>query len=88
MEGNSVVYLILLAWNVLVFLIYGLDKFLAQNHMWRISEKFLLTSAFLMGGVGALLGMYTFRHKTKHNNFVLLVPVAAILTVILAFFVK
>ena len=60
---------ILIAWNILVFLVYGLDKMLAQMDRYRISEKTLLTITFLLGGIGALFGMEVFRHKTKKPKF-------------------
>lgn len=72
-------YLIVLAlWNITVFIMYGADKYKAIKGQWRISEKMLLISAFLFGAVGANLGMYIFRHKTKHLKFRLLLPVALI----------
>ncbi len=69
----------LLIWNVIVFLFYAVDKFLAKNDMWRISEKFLLTVTFLMGSAGAVLGMVICRHKTRKQKFVTLVPLAVVL---------
>lgn len=50
------------------------DKVKAKKNRWRISERTLMLSAALGGSVGALLGMYTFRHKTKHIKFTLGVP--------------
>lgn len=41
-----------------------------------------MLSAALGGSVGALAGMYTFRHKTKHPKFTIGVP--AILAVEIA----
>ena len=70
-------------WNIIVFVMYGIDKLKAVKNWWRISEKVLLISAFLFGGVGAFFGMRVWRHKTKHTLFNVLVPLAAILTVIL-----
>ena len=67
-------------WNFVVFLIYGADKIKAKLNKHRISEKTLLSAALLMGGVGALLGMKTFRHKTKHLKFVVVVTASAVLT--------
>ena len=55
--------------NVFVFLMYGLDKLKAKRNKWRIPERTLLLFTWLMGGVGALAGMQTFRHKTKHLSF-------------------
>lgn len=70
-------YLTLLAlWNAAVFMLYGIDKWCAKNDKWRISEKTLIGAAFLMGAVGAILGMKTFRHKTKKKMFSALVALA------------
>jgi hypothetical protein len=40
-----------------------------------------LRVAFLMGGVGAFLGMLAFRHKTKHTKFKVLLPLFAVLNI-------
>ena len=71
----------LIIWNVIVFLTYGIDKLKAIKNGWRISEKALLMMAFCMGGVGAYLGMQTFRHKTKKLKFNILVPLAVIFNI-------
>ena len=42
-----------------------------------------MAATWLMGGVGAYLGMRKFRHKTKHAVFRYSVPTAAILQLIL-----
>ena len=60
---------LLVIWNAVVFTLYGIDKWCAINDKWRISEKNLIGSAFFMGSVGAILGMKTFRHKTKKKMF-------------------
>ena len=56
-----------LAMNIFTFSLYGADKRKARRGAWRISEKTLLTCTWLFGGVGALIGMRVFRHKTKHR---------------------
>lgn len=81
--GGGPYIAVLLLWNVVVMAIYGLDKRRAQTKKWRIPEKTLLLCAFLGGGIGALLGMLTFRHKTKHLKFTILLPIACLLTIIL-----
>jgi uncharacterized membrane protein YsdA (DUF1294 family) len=53
---------------------YGVDKIKAKRDRQRISEKTLILSAALMGGLGALLGMLAFRHKTNHTKFKIGVP--------------
>ena len=62
----------LLALNVGVWLMYGIDKWKAKSGRWRIPEKVLLLAAFAGGSVGALAGMMMFRHKTKKAKFVTL----------------
>ena len=47
----------------------------------RIPEKTLFLIAAAGGSVGVLLGMYTFRHKTRHLSFVIGVPVILALQV-------
>jgi uncharacterized membrane protein YsdA (DUF1294 family) len=74
----------LLAWNFIVFLLYGTDKSKAKRGKRRISEKTLLMTAFLMGGIGALVGMILFRHKTTNRKFKILLPVFAILNIAVA----
>ena len=69
--------------NILGFLLMGVDKRRAKNGDWRISERSLLGVALLGGGVGSLIGMYTFHHKTKHIKFRVLEPLAALLTLAL-----
>ena len=67
------------AWNLLVFLIYGLDKLKAKAERWRISEKTLLLLALFFGGTGALIGMGVFHHKTQHRKFTIGVPLLTLL---------
>jgi len=68
----------LILWNIITFALYGIDKQKAKNAKRRISETHLLACAFLMGGVGALLGMVVFRHKTRRLKFRLLIPTSII----------
>ncbi|MBR2640267.1 MAG: DUF1294 domain-containing protein [Oscillospiraceae bacterium] len=61
--------------NIVAFAMYGADKYFAKKDMWRISEKALIGVAAIGGAFGAFFGMETFRHKTKHTKFNILVPV-------------
>ena len=73
----------LIAWNLIIFLLYGLDKRKAKNRKRRISEKALLMVAFFMGGVGAMSGMLFYRHKTQHRKFKILLPLFVLSNVII-----
>ena len=65
-------YLLLI--NAAAFLLMLVDKFKAKRNLWRIPERVLMLSAALGGSVGALLGMYTVRHKTRHKKFTIGIP--------------
>ena len=78
------ILLLLVAVNLVSFTLYGLDKLKAKKGLWRIRESTLLLIALLGGSVGALLGMEVFRHKTKHWQFKVLVPVFLVLHIALA----
>lgn len=69
--------------NVISFSMYGIDKYRAFNNLWRIRESVLLAVTWLMGGVGAWLGMRVFRHKTKHRLFRLNASVASVIQLVL-----
>lgn len=60
--------------NILTFFIYALDKRKAIKNKRRISERSLFIMAILGGSLGAVLAMYTVRHKTKKWYFRYLIP--------------
>jgi len=59
----------LLVVNLWAFVLMGVDKRRAKKDKWRIREKTLFLPVLLGGGVGGILGMKVFRHKTKHWYF-------------------
>lgn len=66
------IYLILV--NAVAFFLMLADKQKAKKKQWRIPEATLIGSAVIGGSIGALAGMYTFRHKTKHLKFTVGIP--------------
>ena len=70
--------------NLAGFILMGVDKKKAIRNAWRIPEARLFLCALLGASPGCILGMYTFRHKTKHWYFVwgmpaiLMVQIAAV----------
>lgn len=69
---NIVIYLILI--NLITFLAMYIDKRKAKKGKRRIPEKTLFILVGLGGGMGGILGMYLFRHKTKKTRFVIGFP--------------
>ena len=55
--------------NIVGLLSMYLDKYFAKNNMYRNSEKNLFFIAIIGGSIGSIIGMYQFRHKTKHRQF-------------------
>ena len=75
-------YIITIAvWNIIVFCIYGYDNLCAIKGYQRISEFTLLFLAFAFGGLGALLGMVLWHHKTQKWKFKIIVPIALLWSV-------
>ena len=66
------IYLVII--NALAFILMLVDKVKAQKKKWRIKEATLIGSAALGGSFGALVGMYLFRHKTRHPKFTIGIP--------------
>ena len=62
--------LVCLGMSLALFLMMGADKRLAKIGARRAPERRLFLLALLLGAPGGLLGMYAFRHKTKHWYFV------------------
>ena len=80
--GLLAVYLA--AINLATFIVYGADKRRARKGKWRVPEKTLFLLPLLGGSIGALLGMRTFRHKTKHWYFVWGIPAILLAQIALA----
>lgn len=67
--------------NIAGFAAMGIDKSRARRKVWRIPESTLFFIALIGGSIGSLLGMYGFRHKTRHWYFVWGMPAILILQV-------
>ena len=78
-------YLLLI--NAAAFTLMLVDKRRANKNHWRIRESNLILSAVLGGSVGALAGMYAFRHKTKHVKFTAGIPAILIAQVLLVMYI-
>ena len=84
LEMPVLLYLIIV--NAAAFLLMLADKQKAKRGLWRIPESTLMGVAIIGGSVGALAGMYTFRHKTRHLKFVLGVPLIFAIQILLTIF--
>ena len=71
--------------NVITFLAFAIDKINAVKGKRRIRIVTLLGLSFIGGSLGALLGMYTLRHKTKVNYFTVGIPLIIVVQVAVVF---
>ena len=76
----------LLAASVLDFSLMGADKRRAKAHRRRVPEKVFFWVAVLGGSPGAILGMWIFRHKTRHWYFRAGFPLLFLFQALLLFF--
>lgn len=77
--------LYLLVINVITFIVFGIDKYKAVKHRYRIRVRTLLGLVCIGGSLGGLLAMYLFRHKTNKKQFTIGVPFIMIMQAVLIF---
>lgn len=68
--------------NVVSFSLMGYDKLQALLKKQRVPERVLLC-CIVLGGIGGLLSMFTFRHKIRKWYFVLASLVGTALSMLL-----
>lgn len=74
--------------NLWGFVLMGVDKRRAKKKgARRIRERTLFLSALLGGGLGAFLGMWAFRHKTKRWYFVVGIPLILLAEIAAGFWI-
>ncbi|MCT2535056.1 DUF1294 domain-containing protein [Aquibacillus koreensis] len=83
----EVLWIYLIIVNLLAYILMGIDKKRARNNQWRISEKTLWLVAFVGGSFGALIGMISYRHKTKHFSFKYGLRLLALIHILLVYYV-
>ena len=65
--------------NILGFALMGIDKRRARKMAFRIPEATLFAIAIIGGSLGSIIGMFLFKHKTKHWYFKFGLPLILIL---------
>ena len=81
-----IIYIVLI--NIAGFASMGIDKWKAKHRQWRIPEATLFALAIFGGSLGSVIGMYSFRHKTKHWYFVYGLPaILALQLIVVAYLI-
>ena len=72
-------YLVII--NIVTFVTFAIDKIAAIKRKTRIKVAILLGLSFVGGSIGALIGMYLLRHKTKKYYFTIGVTLMLIMQI-------
>jgi uncharacterized membrane protein YsdA (DUF1294 family) len=80
-----IIYLILI--NLAGFIFMGIDKWKAKKHSFRIPESTFFVLSLAFGTLGTILGMFVFRHKTRHWYFLYGLPFILIIQLILIYLI-
>jgi uncharacterized membrane protein YsdA (DUF1294 family) len=67
-----------------IFVMYS-DKKKSKRGKWRTPENNIFAIAIAYGALGIFMGMGLFRHKTKHNKFVIGIPLILIVEIFIFF---
>lgn len=80
-------FILILIMNIIGYAVMYIDKKKAQKGTYRISEKYIFILALFFGAIGIYLGMYKFRHKTKHTLFTVGIPICIIINGITIYYI-
>ena len=87
--AQKILFGYILVMSIVAFCVCCADKFAAQRQKSRVPEKVLFLLSALGGSVGMYLGMFTFRHKTKHWYFVVGIPaIILVQTALILYFIR
>ena len=79
-----IVYMVII--NFAAFAAFAIDKINAIEGRSRIRIITLLAIAFAGGSIGAILGMYILRHKTRVDYFTVGIPLIMIMQAVVIFY--
>lgn len=82
---QQLLFIYFLLINVITFFYFGIDKLKSQLDNRRVRERTLWLLAAIGGSIGALLGMYFFRHKTKKMSFQAGVAMIIVIQILLTY---
>lgn len=89
LEENLLLKFYLLVINIITLVAFGIDKIRAverKRKVRRIRILTLLGLSFAGGSIGALIGMYAFRHKTSKDYFTVGIPLILTMQIVVLFY--
>ena len=76
-----IIYVLLV--NIIGFALMGIDKSRAKKRKMRVPEATLFVVALIGGSIGSIIGMFTFRHKTRKWYFSYGMPIILVIQIAL-----
>ena len=73
--------------NIIGFVMMYSDKQKAKKDQYRTREKSFFIVSLLLGGIGTYIGMYKFRHKTRHKLFTIGIPVMIVINIVSIYYI-
>ncbi|RKM62953.1 MULTISPECIES: DUF1294 domain-containing protein [unclassified Butyrivibrio] len=83
MNSLTLLIIYIAAVNIIGFALMGIDKRKARKGAFRIPEATLFAFALIGGSLGSTIGMFAFKHKTKHWYFKFGMPLIIVIQVAL-----
>ena len=82
---NSLFYIVIyfVVINIFGFALMGIDKRRARKSAFRIPEATLFSVAIIGGALGSTIGMFFFKHKTKHWYFKFGLPLIFLIQIVI-----
>lgn len=73
--------------NLFGFIMVAVDKRRAIKNKWRVPEKNFFIISFFGGFPGVYLGLFVFKHKTRHIKFMVGLPLIFVVQLIIIFLI-
>lgn len=85
---QKIIIIILLILNIFGFILVSLDKYKAKNKLWRIPERSFFILSILGGSIGVYIGLFVFKHKTRHWYFMVLIPLIILAQIVFIYYLS
>ena len=69
--------------TLITFAVFGYDKKRAEKEEWRVPERVLHSLSAFFGLLGALIGMWFWKHKSSKKSFVCLTAIMSMFSIAL-----
>lgn len=83
---QNFIIIALLILNIFGFILVSLDKYKAKNKLWRIPERSFFILSILGGSIGVYVGLFLFKHKTRHWYFMVIIPLIILAQIVFIYY--